>query len=215
MAALHREGGSRYFKKGVRAIGPAYGVDLFDRILAGDPAQVYAADIDWMAYAAHAGARRGSGFLGHLLNGTAVEDGKADNRSAFQQKLAGATEESRIAILRSEVLEAARKVMDHENAARIRTDQPLMEQGLDSLMSVELRNLLSRNLDIPLPVGLLFNYPSIEDLCPYLAGLLISDPEAASVDRLGTPVGKREDEFAYIDEIDPDELEKMIQQEIG
>jgi polyketide synthase 12/myxalamid-type polyketide synthase MxaB len=215
MAASHRETGGRYAKQGVRAIHPADGLALFDRILAGDPAQVYAADIDWLTYAKHLFAQRDSGFLAHLLKGASITDGKTQNQPVIRQQLSGATGENRIALLRSAVIDAARKVMDHEDAARIRTDQPLMEQGLDSLMSVELRNILSAGLDLPLPVGILFDYPSLGELCHYLAGLLRLDSENAPADRDQPEAGDSEDEFAYIDEIDPEELEKMIRKEIG
>jgi NAD(P)-dependent dehydrogenase (short-subunit alcohol dehydrogenase family) len=71
MAASAPNGGERYSKQGVRPLVPADGIDLFDRILASDPAQVYAADIDWIVYAKHLFTRRPkdktAGFLVHLL----------------------------------------------------------------------------------------------------------------------------------------------------
>ncbi|MFH0725089.1 MAG: type I polyketide synthase, partial [Pseudomonadota bacterium] len=220
MAASARDGGERYSKQGVRPLVPADGINLFDRILTGDLAQVYAADIDWNLYANHRFSRspkdKSAGFLIHLLKETAVEKGKAEHQPAIQQKLAEETGEKRITLLRSAVIEAVRKVMDYEDAGRIRTDQALMEQGLDSLMSVELRNILSAGIDMPLPVGLLFDFPSIDDLCRHLAGLLSIKPENAPVEwEHPSIVGENEDEFAYIDEIDPEELEAMIRKEIG
>jgi acyl transferase domain-containing protein len=209
-------------RQGVRPIHPADGIDLFARILASDLVQVYVADIDWITYVKHISAQRPNyetadqniKWLAQLLKGTAVEDGDVRKKSAINQKLAEATEENRITILRSAVIDAALKVMGHESAGRIRTDQPLMEQGLDSLMSVELRNILSEGLDIPLPVGLLFNYPSVNDLCRYLAEMLKIDSENAVVDSDKPVVAQSEDEFAYIDEMDDEELEKMIKKEI-
>ncbi|MFH0993935.1 MAG: type I polyketide synthase, partial [Pseudomonadota bacterium] len=218
MAASHKEAGARYARQGVRPIRPADGIDIFDRILACDPVQVYAVDIDWITYTKRISAGRPkyemAGFLVELLKGAAAEAGKVGKKPAIRQKLKEATGEKRIAILRFAVIDAARKVMGYGDVGRIRTDQPLMEQGLDSLMSVELRNLLSEGLDISLPVGLLFNYPSVNDLCRYLAELLKIDPENASGGRDGSAAGKNEDEFAYIDEMDPDELEAMIKKEL-
>ncbi|MFH0729409.1 MAG: hypothetical protein V2B19_24105 [Pseudomonadota bacterium] len=40
-------------------------------------------------------------------------------------------------------------------------------------------------------------------------------PVVSSKRELPSVVGKSEDEFAYIDEIDPEELEAMIRKEIG
>jgi acyl carrier protein len=209
-------------RQGVRPIHPAEGIDLFARILASDLVQVYVADIDWITYVKHISAQRPNyetadqniKWLAQLLKGTAVEDGDVRKKSAINQKLTEATGENRITILRSAVIDAALKVMGHESAGRIRTDQPLMEQGLDSLMSVELRNILSEGLGIPLPVGLLFNYPSVNDLCRYLAEMLKIDSENAVLDSDKPVVAQSEDEFAYIDEMDDEELEKMIKKEI-
>ncbi|MFI6230380.1 acyl carrier protein [Micromonospora echinospora] len=53
--------------------------------------------------------------------------------------------------------------------ARIGVDTPLRSLGFDSLMSLELRNRLEAGLGIPLSSTVLWNYPTIEVLVPYLA----------------------------------------------
>ena len=50
---------------------------------------------------------------------------------------------------------------------KINTKRPIMEQGVDSLMTVELRNRLSTLFGIPLTTALLFNYPTIEKMSEY------------------------------------------------
>ena len=146
--------------------------------------------------------------------GSGLGRGEVGYRSDIIGMLAEAPGYKRARLLRSYVIDSTRHVMGHSDAGLIMTDRPLMEQGLDSLMTVELRNLLSRGLDMPLPLGLLFNCPSINDLCRYLAQGLKIDPGGGSGVRDKPATGKEEDKLAYLDELDQEELEALIREDL-
>jgi acyl transferase domain-containing protein/NADP-dependent 3-hydroxy acid dehydrogenase YdfG/pimeloyl-ACP methyl ester carboxylesterase len=61
--------------------------------------------------------------------------------------------------------------------------RPLLEQGLDSLIAVELRHQIAVGIGRPLPVTLLFDCPTIDALCAYLLN------GAASSSGASAPVG--------------------------
>ena len=47
-------------------------------------------------------------------------------------------------------------------------DQPLMEAGLDSIASVELRNAVSAHFELELPATASFDYPTISALAAFV-----------------------------------------------
>ena len=53
--------------------------------------------------------------------------------------------------------------------------EPFKNMGIDSLMSVELRNILSKKLGIKLSSTILFNYTDIASLVAYLQTLVTPD----------------------------------------
>jgi acyl carrier protein len=60
-------------------------------------------------------------------------------------------------------------------------DDPLMQAGLDSLGSVELKNALERRSGVELPSTLVFDYPTVNALSGFLAGKLTSSSAPAVV----------------------------------
>jgi acyl carrier protein len=57
---------------------------------------------------------------------------------------------------------------------RLRPEQlpaskPFRSLGLDSLMGLELRNRLERALELKLSASVIWNYPTLDQLCAYLA----------------------------------------------
>merc|ERR1711912_91909 len=59
------------------------------------------------------------------------------------------------------VMEAARSVIGLEDDS-VHMDSPLMETGMDSLSSVQFRNVLMRAFDgMTMPASLMFDYPTV------------------------------------------------------
>ncbi len=87
--------------------------------------------------------------------------------------------------------------------------EPLQQRGLDSLMAVELRNLLARSLDLGLPATLLFDYPTPLALARYLESL-IGPSTPASAEAAGST-----DVLAAIETMSDDDVDRLLDDRMG
>ncbi len=92
------------------------------------------------------------------------------------------------ALVMQHVVERARHVLGVHEEFVIAPDAALKDAGLDSLMAVELRNVLTRSLGTSLPATLLFDNPSLEALTRYLLRTL-ELVSGATPSTARTPVG--------------------------
>jgi acyl carrier protein len=86
------------------------------------------------------------------------------------EELARLPEARRLAALSEWIREQVRGVLGLDTVGEVPLDQPLQELGLDSLMAVELRNIVRSRLALnaSLPSTLVFDYPTVEALADHL-----------------------------------------------
>jgi acyl carrier protein len=116
-------------------------------------------------------------------------------------------------MLRQLLEERIRTTLGLPREQGIDASQPLHELGLDSLLSVELRNSLNLSLGRTLPATLLFNYPTLAALTEYLltaSGMQESDPS----EKQRLKPGRR----SLLDEVEAlseEEVERMLSEQAG
>ncbi len=92
-------------------------------------------------------------------------------KESFVDVLVAAQPAERQALLERQLLAELSYVL-HLDMQRIERQMPFAQLGMDSQMSLELRNRLESNLNIELSATLLLTYPTIETLSRYLLGRL-------------------------------------------
>jgi acyl carrier protein len=66
------------------------------------------------------------------------------------------------------------------SASRIDLEQPLITMGIDSLMAVELKSRIERELEVTIPLLQLIKGPSLSELARSLIGTITGEPVASS-----------------------------------
>jgi acyl carrier protein len=220
-AAAERGVGERVEDQGIGTIAPDRGLELLERLLVADTAQVAVLPVDWPRYLDHrsthggvpawlaglarAATRRvdvaGRTPNGARREGTAVE---------LARRLGGASPATRRAVLLDFVLEQAAAVLELGSAEALDPRQSLQSLGLDSLMAVELRNRLATGLPLsrPLPTTLVFDYPTVQALVDYLLAQL--DGDGRTVTAAAASPGSPTDLLEAIATLSDEESERLL-----
>ena len=172
-ARLAKKDAERWAERGLRPIQSDEGMAKLDEMLFSSRAQIVAAPIDWsMMFASTSSGRPPSLFVEVIKpSRTAISEGSEVRRAEdnFVRRLSAEPAVRRLTILKAHVESAASRALGATGGRSLDPRRPLQELGLDSLMSVELRNALAASLGRSLSPTLLFDYPTVESLTRYLA----------------------------------------------
>jgi acyl transferase domain-containing protein len=174
MAAAQANRGERLSTQGIGSLAPDLGLAVLHRILdeSDQWVQPCVMAMDWTAYTHALAIDPDTPFLAHLniapIAGAASRTGGDAPRADIRQALEDAPAGQRPRLLLSHLQAQAARVLGYDETAQMVADRPLMEQGFDSLLAVEMKNRLNRMFQISLPVSLLFDYPTLEKITEYM-----------------------------------------------
>src|SRR5579859_301599 len=229
---------------GVTPITPADGLRLLGRLLQEDVAQVLVSKVDWRKWAesSRAEAASNADLLKHVLRPTEAGgnreseagqlSGRASGRATgasdgpnggpWRAELLAAPEARRMQVLEARVEDRIRAVLSLPGTQFIDPARPLQEYGLDSLLSIELRNALSADLDSKLSATALFDYPTLAALTDWLFRdvLKLQIAEAENSRPSSEPGDDRAQERARdllegVAALSDDEVDRMFQEKMA
>jgi aryl carrier-like protein len=151
---------------------------LMEQLLRSDVSCGAAIQCDWNRYR-EAGKLPVGGFLSGVTSREQQHTAAADDRSPILLELQDAVPAHRMALLTKHLQQRAGEVIGLAGE-RLDTATPLVELGLDSLMAVDLRNTVVKDLGVNLTVATLFNIPTLSGL----AGHLLDEHLALSAEPL-------------------------------
>jgi acyl transferase domain-containing protein len=145
--------------------------------------------------------------------GNQPEEGQSEVRDVIQQLRSTTAVEKRSEVMKDYLCSEVARVL-RSSIARINHNQPFKTMGLDSLMTLELRNRLERTLGRKLSPTMLFNYPTVMALAPRLLEKMsfeLEEPKRPSATDLPVPIANAK---LDLDSLSRDELENLLASEL-
>ena len=199
---------------GVHLIDPNEGLKWFGQVLESNPVQRGLMVIDWGTLASISGEV--PVFLSELdVKAASLLDPNLQAMAEeFRAALADAPIEERTPMLIDKICEQIKRVMGLDEDDTIDPNQPLQELGLDSLMAVELRNILCALIGKQLPATLMFKYPTVASISGFLIQDLFPDDMAPEGGDMVAEEPEADDEEEELDNLSDDELAAMLAAEL-
>jgi acyl carrier protein len=207
-SAAERGTDRRLARRGVELIQPEAGLRVLEQILARDLVQVAVVPGRVLA----PGDAQAQPLLAALERppaapaaDSAAATAPGQSQVSLRERLGELPLARRREMVLSYTRERAGRVLCVDSA-ELRDSVPLKDLGLDSLMAVELRNLLSSELglDRPLPATLVFDYPSIGAIGDLLLRELDGDTTSVVQERGGRDV------LDEVEELSDAEVERLL-----
>jgi len=196
------DGEQQLRRRGLVPMPPEDGIGMLAQALDLDETTVGVADVEWEQFLAGFTAARERPLIADLPAVRALRPERtatsapATGGTDVRRTLSGLPEAERDAALTDLVRATVAEVLGHEAPAAIPVEQPFAELGFDSLTAVEIRNRLGVSTGLSLPAMLVFDHPTVNDVCAFLRAELGSG-KAVGTDNGGESVDVAES-FATI-----------------
>jgi acyl transferase domain-containing protein/acyl carrier protein len=196
--------------QGMGSIAPEQGLRLLEMILAHPLPLLGVLPIHWPRYLSRIPAGQEPALLRDLVQAFRPQ-ARATHESAtstFLSLLSSAHSSQRYDLLFEHVREQVIRIFRGNASFRLDPQRPLREQGLDSLMAVELRNMLRATTGLPLPATLLYDYPDVQAIARHLDELLGHDTTPAAT----MPDQQIRETLTQIEQLSDEEVDLFLEE---
>ena len=213
-AAARADRERRIQLQGIDSMTPAEALAALEAALESGYPQIAAVAVDWPRFLARFDGRRRPSLLADSAGASPVP-AHGVPEPAFRQRLAETLAPRRRPLLASHVAARVARVLALEGHEPLDTRRPLNEMGLDSLMAVELRNVLKVDLglDGALPATLVFDHPTVEAIVDFLVRtvLELESPGGSSAPAEPEPI----DAVDRIEQLSDEDVDRLFAERLG
>lgn len=217
-AATRGKVSQRVLAKGYQPLQPEVGLGVLQQLLFSDRVRIASLSVDWDQYSAAHHDSLTAALLSDVLKKR--ETPQANKKQAQAPKselgeLKQAPAAKRKQLLLDFLRQRAVRILGLDSGQQIDLMQPLTDLGLDSLMAVELRSVLSADLEATLPTTLVFDYPTLTALSDYVSRKVFNWEE--SVPQPAEPPREQEEDLHdildRIENLSEEDVDRMYSQE--
>jgi epothilone polyketide synthase D len=201
---LRAEDAAALERLGIRALAPEAALEAMAVLVESGRAHGVVADVDWPRFRAIYESRGNRRLFAELAGNGQVAREQTQEMPRLLEELKQAPVNDRRRMLEGWLQREVAKTLGLGDPKTLELDAGFREQGLDSLMAVQLRNALNAELGVELSAVVTFNHPSVRALAAYLLEQLAFEPAVAP---------KAADKT--IDELTDEEAARLLEQEIA
>ncbi|MES2221024.1 MAG: SDR family NAD(P)-dependent oxidoreductase, partial [Acidobacteriota bacterium] len=215
-ARLSPEQSARWKRRGASQMQPSAALTALQHSIEAGETQVAIMDLDWEKFLSATPPRKDSPFFSELRSSAPGPHemqftGTVRSQNNILEALRSTPEFEWKFLLASHIKASARRALGLRDSATISDSVALQDLGLDSLMALEMRNDLAQSLGISLPAGLLFDYPSVDQLVSHVMDKLKSSILPMPVDRASKSSTHEVEELQAMSD---EEAERLLMQEL-
>jgi myxalamid-type polyketide synthase MxaE and MxaD len=163
-AAAERKADARVALRGMGSIAPQQGLQVLGHIMSEDYTQVGVMPIDWRQL----GSQVESSLLADLIRNEVGAESETEQSTLSARTLLAADASDRPRMLEVYLCEQIARVMRLSDASKLDVRQPINTLGIDSLMAIELRTRVQKDLGVVAPIADVLQGPSIAQLAALL-----------------------------------------------
>jgi NAD(P)-dependent dehydrogenase (short-subunit alcohol dehydrogenase family)/acyl carrier protein len=198
---------------GIRSMAPKRALEVLDRLIRENATQVVALPVNWRQYHEFYPAGTEPPMLSDLANEEATVPSPTAHPGEKRSAILDANPAERAQLLQSYVSEQVARVLGL-SPSQLDIQQPLTNLGLDSLMAVELKNRISADLGVNVPMVKFLQGFSVAQAATQLLDQLTAQADGPEELRApartpeNNPIDK--DLLADIDELSEEQVNSML-----
>jgi acyl carrier protein len=208
----------RWTATGISVLTPEQGLNILEQLFNQSCSQISVIQADWSKFLQHFPADHQPVLLSQLATHLSARSLANSSTTPVQyqllEQLKAVTPKQRPTILTSYLQKAVGTVMGQDSLPE--TQVGFFDMGMDSLMTLELKNNLQTSLGITLTATVTYEYSTIETLAEYLLTQVIPIEQPSALDSLETVSNPEEIKIlAEIEKLSVNELEALINEELA